>query len=168
MYFKVAISLHFIWRKDDAVRGARNLVGHWRIQIFKLGCGLNTIFIKLFNIKFFFCQERNSASLLFSSLVTRIFGVKKDKQDLSPKNTMTAKLFFRQFSKLFCAFKEELIATAEHVGGTRNSSLHPDEAALYPILIIMAKLEQSSGAATRNDDIEVWQFFFHFIYSTVQ
>lgn len=43
---------------------------------------------------------RNSSTLLFSALVTRMFGVKHGKDDLSKESGMTCWLFFQKYPEL--------------------------------------------------------------------
>ncbi len=85
-------------------------------------------------------QERNSASLLFSALVGRIFGVKRDTHEFSLKNALTTRMFFQRYRSLFGLVCEEL-RSAAHLIRTTRGSLSPDEAALYPVLVMLAKLQ---------------------------
>lgn len=88
-------------------------------------------------------QERNSATLLLSALVTRIFGVPRSKsQDqLSWKNKMTGRIFFQRYPKLFEFFQQELRKASQ----SASANLHPS---LYPVLLILGRLYPSSLEGT--------------------
>ncbi|XP_010784525.1 thyroid adenoma-associated protein homolog [Notothenia coriiceps] len=55
---------------------------------------------------------RNSSTLLFSTLITRIFGVKKGKDEHSKKNRMTGREFFTRFPALYPFLLTQLEAAA--------------------------------------------------------
>ena len=88
---------------------------------------------------FFFSQERNASTLLFSSLCTRIFGVKRSKIELSKRNSMSARMFFQRYPQLYSFLLEEVNSAAKIVQQTPNA-VTPEESAIYPVLIILAKL----------------------------
>ncbi|XP_063774402.1 tRNA (32-2'-O)-methyltransferase regulator THADA isoform X2 [Pseudophryne corroboree] len=84
---------------------------------------------------------RNSSTLLFSTLITRIFGVKRGKDERSKKNRMTGREFFSRFPTLYPFFLEQLEAFAKTVDSdTTESKLHPS---LYLLLLILSKLYPS-------------------------
>ena len=89
---------------------------------------------------FVLLQERNSATLLFSALCTRIFGVKRSKLELSKRNSMSARMFFHRFPDLYDFLLNEMTNIAQVISA---GSVTPEESALYPILIIIAKLQPS-------------------------
>ena len=63
-----------------------------------------------------FWNVRNSSTLLFSSLINRIFGVNRSKEEISKKNSMSGRMFFVKFPKLyefFLAIINESIDTLE-------------------------------------------------------
>ncbi|CAH1983277.1 unnamed protein product [Acanthoscelides obtectus] len=78
---------------------------------------------------------RNAATLLFSCLITRIFGVQRtqDSENLSIKNRMTVKVFFSRYPEVFKGLLQQL---AEEIK-KRNSLM------LHPILMIICRLYPS-------------------------
>ena len=85
-------------------------------------------------------QERNAATLLFSSLCTRIFGVKRGKEELSGKNAMQARMFFNRYPQMYPFLLNEMTSVAKIIEESENA-LRPEESALYPTLILLAKLQ---------------------------
>ncbi|XP_068089110.1 tRNA (32-2'-O)-methyltransferase regulator THADA isoform X2 [Hyperolius riggenbachi] len=84
---------------------------------------------------------RNSSTLLFSTLITRIFGVKRGKDERSKKNRMTGREFFSRFPVLYPFLLEQLESVADTVDSpTGESKLHPS---LYLLLLILSKLYPS-------------------------
>ncbi|XP_031732003.1 thyroid adenoma-associated protein [Anarrhichthys ocellatus] len=84
---------------------------------------------------------RNSSTLLFSTLITRIFGVKKGKDEHSKKNRMTGREFFTRFPALYPFLLnqlEEAAATVESVSG--QVKLHPS---LFLLLLVLSRLYPS-------------------------
>uniref|UniRef100_A0A8B9BZZ3 tRNA (32-2'-O)-methyltransferase regulator THADA n=1 Tax=Anser brachyrhynchus TaxID=132585 RepID=A0A8B9BZZ3_9AVES len=84
---------------------------------------------------------RNSSTLLFSALITRIFGVKREKDENSKKNRMTGREFFSRFPSLYPFLLKQL----EVVANTSNSEaeelkIHPS---LFLLLLILGKLYPS-------------------------
>ncbi|XP_035807135.2 thyroid adenoma-associated protein isoform X2 [Amphiprion ocellaris] len=84
---------------------------------------------------------RNSSTLLFSTLITRIFGVKKGKDEHSKKNRMTGREFFTRFPALYpflLSQLEEAAATVESDSG--QVKLHPS---LFLLLLVLSRLYPS-------------------------
>ncbi|KAK5853649.1 hypothetical protein PBY51_014784 [Eleginops maclovinus] len=84
---------------------------------------------------------RNSSTLLFSTLITRIFGVKKGKDEHSKKNRMTGREFFTRFPALYpflLTQLEEAAGTVESVSG--QVKLHPS---LFLLLLVLSRLYPS-------------------------
>ncbi|NXK12759.1 THADA protein, partial [Herpetotheres cachinnans] len=84
---------------------------------------------------------RNSSTLLFSALITRIFGVKRGKDENSKKNRMTGREFFSRFPSLYPFLLKQL----EVVTNTLNSEAeelktHPS---LFLLLLILGRLYPS-------------------------
>ncbi|XP_075003034.1 tRNA (32-2'-O)-methyltransferase regulator THADA [Calonectris borealis] len=84
---------------------------------------------------------RNSSTLLFSALITRIFGVKRGKDENSKKNRMTGREFFSRFPSLYPFLLKQL----EVVTHTLNSEaeelkIHPS---LFLLLLILGRLYPS-------------------------
>ncbi|XP_054263910.1 thyroid adenoma-associated protein homolog [Macrosteles quadrilineatus] len=96
-------------------------------------------------------MERNSATLLLSALMTRVFGVPRSKsQDsLSWKNKMTGRIFFQRYPKLFDFFQLELQKASQS-----GSKLHPS---LYPVLLILGRLYPSSLEGT-DSNVQLTQY----------
>ena len=78
----------------------------------------NACFEYIFNF-----QIRNAATLLFSALLTRIFGVKRSKTELSKKNSMTARTFFQRFSPLYEFLLQQITTAAEEIEGKSVSCI---------------------------------------------
>ncbi|XP_017786652.1 PREDICTED: thyroid adenoma-associated protein homolog [Nicrophorus vespilloides] len=79
---------------------------------------------------------RNSATLLFSALMTRIFGVQrtKDSEELSIKNRLSARVFFLRYPELYGFILGKL---------KEYMTERFDNASLYPLLFILSRLYSS-------------------------
>ena len=96
---------------------------------------------------------------MFSSLVTRIFGVKRDMDEFSTKNMMKVRSFFQSFPSLYPFILSELECVANIIKEPKHQGcLDPAEAALYPVLILLAKL-RPSPVTTGMDEYDVSAFF---------
>ncbi|XP_068682323.1 tRNA (32-2'-O)-methyltransferase regulator THADA-like isoform X3 [Montipora foliosa] len=82
---------------------------------------------------------RNSSTLLFSALVTRMFGVKRAKDEHSKKNCMTGREFFSRYPDLHSFLLGQLQAACQ--GIDRENNVHPS---LYPVLVILSRLYPST------------------------
>ncbi|XP_074060882.1 tRNA (32-2'-O)-methyltransferase regulator THADA isoform X2 [Macrotis lagotis] len=84
---------------------------------------------------------RNSSTLLFSSLITRIFGVKRGKDEHSKKNRMTGREFFSRFPALYPFLLKQLEVVADTVDSDSSElKLHPN---LFLLLLILGRLYPS-------------------------
>ena len=92
----------------------------------------------------FVFQERNSATLLFSALVTRIFGVHRSRDELSMRNRMTGRIFFLRYPSLYDFLLEELKEAVSSMKACYNT-LRP---ALFPVLLLLSRLYPSSLEGT--------------------
>ena len=81
---------------------------------------------------------RNSATLLLSTIVQRIFGPSKSKdgeESLSKKNSMTSREFFNKYPSLFHLFYQQLKQTTKFESFSSSS--------LFAILLILRRLYPS-------------------------
>ncbi|XP_009707772.1 PREDICTED: thyroid adenoma-associated protein [Cariama cristata] len=84
---------------------------------------------------------RNSSTLLFSALITRIFGVKRGKDENSKKNRMTGREFFSRFPSLYPFLLKQLeVVTSTLNGETQELKIHPS---LFLLLLILGRLYPS-------------------------
>ncbi|NWQ77060.1 THADA protein, partial [Columbina picui] len=84
---------------------------------------------------------RNSSTLLFSALITRIFGVKRGKDENSKKNRMTGREFFSRFPSLYPFLLNQLeVITNTFDSETEELKIHPN---LFLLLLILARLYPS-------------------------
>lgn len=84
--------------------------------------------------------ERNSATLLFSALMIRVFGVQRTRNsdNLNIRNKMTGRIFFLRYPKLYDFFYNELLEAQNiTMKGMRSHKLHP-------LLILLGRLYPSS------------------------
>lgn len=90
--------------------------------------------------------EKNSATLLFSALVIRIFGVQltKDTEVLNVRNKMTGRIFFLRYPKLYDFFLRELDTASETL--SRNGRA----VKLFPILLVLSRLYPSALEGTES------------------
>uniref|UniRef100_A0A8C5P5R4 tRNA (32-2'-O)-methyltransferase regulator THADA n=1 Tax=Jaculus jaculus TaxID=51337 RepID=A0A8C5P5R4_JACJA len=84
---------------------------------------------------------RNSSTLLFSSLITRTFGVKRGKDELSKTNRMTGREFFSRFPELYPFLLRQLEAAASTVDSEMEGpDRHPS---MFLLLLILERLYPS-------------------------
>ncbi|XP_015477039.1 thyroid adenoma-associated protein isoform X2 [Parus major] len=84
---------------------------------------------------------RNSSTLLFSALITRIFGVKRGKDENSKKNRMTGREFFSRFPSLYPFLLKQLeVVTNTLNSETEELKIHPS---LFLLLLILGRLYPS-------------------------
>ncbi|XP_077438337.1 thyroid adenoma-associated protein [Vanacampus margaritifer] len=84
---------------------------------------------------------RNSSTLLFSTLITRIFGVKKGRDEHSKKNRMTGREFFTRFPALYPFLLNQLKEAAVSVESDSGQvKLHPS---LFLLLLVLSRLYPS-------------------------
>ncbi|VEN58737.1 unnamed protein product [Callosobruchus maculatus] len=90
---------------------------------------------------------RNSATLLYSCLMTRMFGVQRtqDSENLCMKNRMTVRVFFLRYPELFNFLLDTL---AEESRKSYSLMLHP-------VLMILARLYPSQFEE-HNDKVEMY------------
>ena len=89
-------------------------------------------------------SERTAATLLFSALMTRIFGVKRSKEVVSTKNCLTGKVFFQRHPSLHPFLLEQFEEVKEEAAGLQLHS------ALYPVLLLLARLYPSPTETVSN------------------
>ncbi|KAF4521441.1 hypothetical protein B566_EDAN010598 [Ephemera danica] len=92
--------------------------------------------------------ERNAATLLFSALMGRVFGVKHTPghEALPRKNRMTGRIFFRLYPGVFELLERELREAATLiVSQSPGAQLTPG---LHPALLLLARLYPSSLEGT--------------------
>ncbi|XP_045141727.1 thyroid adenoma-associated protein isoform X2 [Echinops telfairi] len=84
---------------------------------------------------------RNSSTLLFSTLITRIFGVKRAKDELSKKNRLTGREFFSRFPELYPFLLKQLETVANTVDSdTEELNRHPS---MFLLLLVLGRLYPS-------------------------
>ncbi|XP_052228091.1 thyroid adenoma-associated protein homolog isoform X2 [Dreissena polymorpha] len=86
---------------------------------------------------------RNSATLLMTAMMTRVFGVKrsKDESTLSRKNCQTGRTFFYNYPSLYQFLLDEIAMATEDI----TDQLHPG---LFPILMVLGRLFPSAMEGT--------------------
>ncbi|KAK7482199.1 hypothetical protein BaRGS_00026548, partial [Batillaria attramentaria] len=97
-----------------------------------------------------FWEVRNSSTLLLSALMTRVFGVKRTKDDtvLCKRNSQTGRAFFHKYPALYQFLLTELDLATQNLGSSGHFHLHPS---LYPVLMVLGRLFPSTmeGTSTR-------------------
>ncbi|NWR31265.1 THADA protein, partial [Tachuris rubrigastra] len=91
---------------------------------------------------------RNSSTLLFSALITRIFGVKREKDENSKKNRMTGGEFFSRFPSLYSFLLKQLeVVTNTLSSEIEELKVHPS---LFLLLLILGRLYPSPMDGTHS------------------
>ncbi|XP_077530240.1 thyroid adenoma-associated protein homolog [Haemaphysalis longicornis] len=80
---------------------------------------------------------RNSATLLFSTLMTRIFGVNRSREETQRKNCLTGHVFFLRFPPLFRFLLQELSKATTHTGFRHDTALWSNA---FPVLLLLSRL----------------------------
>ncbi|XP_044579181.1 thyroid adenoma-associated protein homolog [Cotesia glomerata] len=90
--------------------------------------------------------ERNAATLLFSALITRIFGVQrtKDHVNLTVHNKMTGRVFFEKYPELLPFMLNQLNAYI-------NDDSNPIRPSIQSILLLLSRLYLTSNLDTNYD-----------------
>uniref|UniRef100_A0A1B0G450 tRNA (32-2'-O)-methyltransferase regulator THADA n=1 Tax=Glossina morsitans morsitans TaxID=37546 RepID=A0A1B0G450_GLOMM len=101
-------------------------------------------------------SERNSATLLFAALITRTFGVQrnKDSENLNIRNKMTGRIFFLRYPKLYDYFLEQLQRASVLI--QKQQKAHK----LHPLLLIMSRLYPSALEGTESN-LKLSEFLPH-------
>jgi len=94
--------------------------------------------------------ERNAATLLFSALMTRIFGVKREKDTISSKNCLTGKVFFQRYPTLHQFFLNQFEECPSISSGAKNKGVLEPDSALYPILLLLSRIFPSPTELLNN------------------
>ncbi|XP_071963394.1 tRNA (32-2'-O)-methyltransferase regulator THADA-like [Antedon mediterranea] len=83
---------------------------------------------------------RNSSTLLFTALINRIFGVRRQTEELARKNCMTGREFFTRFPRLHAFLLDQLSACLGLQPMSDTGYLQPS---LFPILLLLSRLYPS-------------------------
>ncbi|KAK3597815.1 hypothetical protein CHS0354_029374 [Potamilus streckersoni] len=104
---------------------------------------------------------RNSATLLLGAMMTRIFGVKrsKDESSLSRKNCQTGRSFFHRHPVLYQFLLEQITEATQNISEKEKLHLHP---ALYPVLMVLGRLFPSPMEGT-DSSFQLAAFIPHII-----
>ncbi|XP_014094580.2 tRNA (32-2'-O)-methyltransferase regulator THADA [Bactrocera oleae] len=92
-------------------------------------------------------SEKNSATLLFAALMTRIFGVQRtrDSDNLNVRNKMTGRVFFLCYPKLYDFFLAQLQEASALV--QQQQKAHN----LHPLLLLLSRLYPSALEGTESN-----------------
>ncbi|KAJ4445664.1 hypothetical protein ANN_12348 [Periplaneta americana] len=89
-------------------------------------------------------EERNAATLLFSALMTRIFGVSRSREELNIRNRMTGRIFFQRYPILYDFILRQLIQGMNEMEEC-HTTVQPS---LFPVLLLLSRLYPSSLEGT--------------------
>ncbi|KAH9413151.1 hypothetical protein DERP_006837 [Dermatophagoides pteronyssinus] len=101
---------------------------------------------------------QNSTSMLLSSLITKVFGVKRNRSDTSRKNRMSSLLFFQSYPSLYLFILQQLESS-------QISESHSQLLFINPILIILSKLIISKSANNIYDATKFLPLIENIIYN---
>jgi len=100
-----------------------------------------TLIIAIGSFDSVYWNVRNGASLLFCSLINRVFGTNRSKEEISKKNSMPGKMFFSKFPKLYQFFMQVITDSIEQLDTNLNAKL-------YLVVLILGHLFTLSDAAS--------------------
>nr|XP_042902265.1 thyroid adenoma-associated protein homolog [Parasteatoda tepidariorum] len=86
---------------------------------------------------------RNASTLLFSSVLIRIFGVNRANDEAQKKNRLSGKTFFFYYKDTYSFLKKELENCASML--TQNPYSVSKVPTLYPVLLVLGKLYPTPG-----------------------
>ena len=80
--------------------------------------------------------------------MTRVFGVKRDRDEFGSRNLRSARMFFTAFPRLYPLLRTELGRAAGRVGPGSDSKgrMAREEAGVYPVLVLLAKLREAPAS----------------------
>jgi len=82
-----------------------------------------TLIIAIGSFDSVYWNVRNGASLLFCSLINRVFGTNRSKEEISKKNSMPGKMFFSKFPKLYQFFMQVITDSIKQLDTTQCKAL---------------------------------------------
>ena len=83
-----------------------------------------TLMIAINSFDSIYWNVRNGASLLFCSLINRIFGTNRSKEEISKKNSMPGKMFFSKFPQLYHFFIQVIKDSINLLDTNLNAKLY--------------------------------------------
>ena len=83
-----------------------------------------TLIIAINSFDSIYWNVRNGSSLLFCSLINRIFGTNRSKEKISKKNMMPGKMFFTKFPKLYQFFSQVINESIDLLETNLNAKLY--------------------------------------------
>ncbi len=100
-----------------------------------------TLMIAIGSFDSVYWNVRNGSSLLFCSLINRIFGTNRSKQQISKKNSMPGKMFFSKFPRMYQFFMQVINDSIKQLETNLNAKL-------YLVVLILGHLFTLSDAAS--------------------
>ncbi|XP_055946865.1 thyroid adenoma-associated protein homolog isoform X2 [Argiope bruennichi] len=101
------------------------------------------LMISITGFKSHYWIVRNSSHLLFSALMTRIFGVSGPQDEIGKKNRLTSRTFFSYYKEMYAFLYDELKQCTEIMNQNRESLILVPS--LYPILLVLGRLYPAPG-----------------------